>query len=382
MERGNFSAAEPEDQVVQRLGRISHLLDGGQYAPALKEASEAMQYSLKELGEDHSHTAMIYLYLGQIHTAQDELLAAEKYYRKGLAYFQKSLGVHHEFCLDLQLDLGNNLLFQARYNEALALFQESHTHMTAETLTRIAFDCQVCLGKVFKFLGKLKKAETCFRKAVALSKKVREHSSFMAPAEPHVLLGQLYLESGRGQEALRCYRNGEKYFKSARGLKTHAYAAFLLHFQEFYIWKKQWATAEQMGEKACSVAKALYGEGHLFYLSCLQNLAEVYRSCKKYGEAEALYKDILGRLQNLPPGLESVFGGHVLMDFAVTKEDAGQLKQAESFYRWAEDIFQTELGEGHPLIEFIYYSLEGLYTALGQKENAQKYREKAERVVS
>jgi tetratricopeptide (TPR) repeat protein/CHAT domain-containing protein len=161
----------------------------------------------------------------------------------------------------------------------------------------------------------------------------------------------------------------------AVALATPAFAqesdihAIFKRFQEFYF-AGNYPAALVEAQKVEAAVKARVGTNHPAYAAALNNLAAVYLSQGKHGEAEELYKRALAiREQALGANHPDV--AQTLNDLATVYAKQGKYDEAEGLYKRALAIREQALGANHPDVANVLNNLAVVYRSQGKYDEAE-----------
>ncbi|EDX74377.1 Tetratricopeptide repeat family [Coleofasciculus chthonoplastes PCC 7420] len=134
--------------------------------------------------------------------------------------------------------------------------------------------------------------------------------------------------------------------------------------------QSQYTQAVSLAEAALVLAQQLWGNDHPHIASSLNNLAELYRSKRRLGEAEPLYQQALAMRQRLfahdhPDVASSLNNLGLLYHFQ------GRLPEAEPLYQRAMEMRQRLFAHDHPDVASSLNNLGGLYESQGKLTEAE-----------
>jgi CHAT domain-containing protein/tetratricopeptide (TPR) repeat protein len=300
----------------------------GQYEKALPLYLEALKYTEKSLGREHSYygnqlsnLAVLYKVVGEYDKALPLSLQA-------IENAEKSLGKEHsEYSTRL-----NNLagLYEAmgQYDKALPLYLQA-------------------IENAEKSLG-------------------REHSKYGTLLNN---LAGLYKTMGQYEKALPMYLQALDITEKSLGSGHAEYGIRLNNLAGLYEAVGEYEKALPLYLQALDITEKSLGSGHSEYGSHLNNLAGIYKELGQYDKALALY---LNALENTDKSLgrEHSEYGKFLNNLAGLYETMGQYEKALPLYRESLEITEKGLGKQHSNYSIRLNNLAGLYKTMGQDEKA------------
>jgi tetratricopeptide (TPR) repeat protein len=130
------------------------------------------------------------------------------------------------------------------------------------------------------------------------------------------------------------------------------------------------AEAEPLYLQALELIKRLLGEKHPYVATSLHNLANLYKSQRRYAEAEPLYLQALELSKRLR-GEEHPDVATSLNNLAGLYKSQGRYAEAEPLFLQALELWKRLLGEKHPSIATSLNNLAGLYDSQGRYTEAE-----------
>ena len=91
--------------------------------------------------------------------------------------------------------------------------------------------------------------------------------------------------------------------------------------------------------RCCELAKQYIGKNHPHYVTCLNNIAEIYRAMGRYAEAEPIYIEAL-EITRRNAGPTNPFVTRTLNNYAALKYNMSNYKEAASLYQEALQILR------------------------------------------
>ena len=121
-----------------------------------------------------------------------------------------------------------------------------------------------------------------------------------------------------------------------------------------------WRDIESLHKQSLQIRKNALGEEHPQTVASMANLAHVYRSQRRFAEAEALFNDAF-RIEKSTHRVEDPFLAWAMVDLAIGYVEQSRYTEAESLYRTALAIQRKTLGEDNLATRDTIYCLELLY---------------------
>lgn len=150
--------------------------------------------------------------------------------------------------------------------------------------------------------------------------------------------------------------------------------ALVLRFQ------KRFQESEKHYRRALALRESLFGATHASTALIMLNLADVVQAQKRYGEAEKLQRTVL-------PIFEKAHGDDpktatALNNLGANLQQQERYKEAEPVLRRALAMKEKVLGPGSQSVGHTLINLAEVCEALGRKEEAAKYRARANDIRS
>jgi CHAT domain-containing protein len=146
----------------------------------------------------------------------------------------------------------------------------------------------------------------------------------------------------------------------------------------YYLGQQNYKAAEPFLVKSLTIRQRLLGANHPDTANSLNNLAGLYYSMGRYGEAEPLYKQVLAaREQSLSPNTGALVGTNTLdtalalNNLASLYRAMGRYSEAEPLYQRALTIKEQRLGANHPDTATSLNNLAELYRGMGRYGEAE-----------
>ena len=147
------------------------------------------------------------------------------------------------------------------------------------------------------------------------------------------------------------------------------YATSLNDLAELYQAKGDYTQAEPLCRQALAIHKRVLGEGHPYYAASLDNLARLCGAKGDYAQAEPLYRQALA-IRKRVLGEGHPYYAASLHNLALLYQNKGDYAQAEPLYRQALAIRKRLQEEDHPYYATSLNNLANLYQATNRPELA------------
>jgi tetratricopeptide (TPR) repeat protein len=193
-------------------------------------------------------------------------------------------------------------------------------------------------------------------------------------------LGNLYREQGRYREAepllLKSLKLSKLQQNNSTGLgltEKHPVtttATSLNNLAGLYRSQGRYGEAEPLLVEALEISKAELGNRHPSTATSLNNLALLYESQGRYGEAEPLYVEAL-EIKKAELGDRHPDTATSLNNLATLYESQGRYVEAEPLFIEALEICKAELGDRHPSTTTNLNNLAALYRSEGRYDEAE-----------
>ncbi len=211
------------------------------------------------------------------------------------------------------------------------------------------------LGVVYSGQGQYAKAETCYKKALNIRRKVlgEEHPD---TASSYNNLGNVYDDQGQYAEAEQCHRKALGIRRKALGEEHPDTANSYNNLGVVYRSQGKYNQAEKCYRKALDIFLKVLGENHPDTTANYDNLGNVYHDQGEYAQAEEYYLKALSiRLKVL--GKEHPDTARSYNNLGVVYSKQKKYAQAEACDRKSLNIRRKALRENHPDTANSYNSL-------------------------
>ena len=228
-------------------------------------------------------------------------------------------------------------------------------------------------GAQCEALGEYAKAETLFRKALEIRKKVpgENHPDYARSLNSRALA---YWYQGDYARAEPLYRRALEIYAKVLGKNCAGYAESLDYLACEYLVQADNLRAEPLFRQAAATWKKVLGEDHPQHARGLNNLACLYLSQRDYQRAESLYRKSL-EIRKKALGENNPDYARSLSNLASLYQEQGDDPRTERLLRQALEIYEKVPGGNHGYVEKEYaeslINLAGLYQDQGDYSRAE-----------
>jgi len=231
------------------------------------------------------------------------------------------------------------------------------------------------LGSLCKAQENYSKAETYLKRALS----IRERSLGPNHAQVGVSLNNLaalYRSQGREQDA-------ELLLKRSQLIREKAQGSDELEALKDQIKQLEWngeeAAAIPLAERYVDLVRQRYGDEHPDFVTAISSLGSLYKSQRRYAEAETLMKQALAiREKDLGPNDLQV--SESLDALAALYETQRRYAEAETLLRRSLAIRRKALGSDHVQVSYSLDALARVYEAEGRTVEAESLHNHAKAI--
>ncbi len=353
------------------------------YQEALKYYNKALELSLKHLGKKSWLTSKIYFEMGSVYRGMGNYTAAIKSYLTSLELREKYLGKDHPWTASTCMNLAEafseygdckNATYYAK--KALEMYSAIYGENSVETVRayqRASFLCRNC---------------GAFDEALRMMKKALEIVSGLSGAKSYPAayvtgeIGFIYFYKGDYGKAIKFFGKAEKIYKELEEETTDLARVYNgLGSSYLYLYykgkrKNDLKNALKYSRRALEIYKKEVGEEHYYTITQYMTVGQIYRVMERYDRALDYLQESLN-LSLKTFGEQDSVTADAYAKIAATYVDMDKYKKALPYYLKAVEIREKVFGEGHPVVTRSYMFLADIYENLGDKEQAEKYREMA-----
>jgi tetratricopeptide (TPR) repeat protein len=320
-------------ELMDALGSVFREL--GQYQKAKKLQANALEYSLRINGEEHSDTARFQSNLAVVLKYLGKYEEAKKLHQKAVESAETNFGENHPETANRYSNLATALQDLGEYEEAKKMLQKalkSDELNFGENHPKTAIRYSN-LALVLKDLGGYEEAKTMLQKAL---------------------------------------KSNETNFGENHPSTAISYSNLALVLQNLGEYKE----AKKLHQKAVESAETNFGENHPETAICYSNLATVLSNLGEFEEAKKL-------LQKAIKSDESNFGENHpttairYSNLATVLQSLGEFEEAKMLLEKAVESDESNFGENHPITAIRYLNLAGVLRDLGDLQHALSYVQKA-----
>jgi serine/threonine protein kinase/tetratricopeptide (TPR) repeat protein len=210
----------------------------------------------------------------------------------------------------------------------------------------IEADLRTTIGTVYFDLGQFKKAETTFREALALRKKLLGNEHLDVASSLNNVANAVW-QQGRLTEAESLHREALAMRKRLLGSEHADIASSLNNVGSALLDQGKFAEAETLYRQALAMRKKLLGSENPTVANSLNNVGNALYKQGKFAEAEALYREALAIKKKLL-GSEHPDVANALNNLGAVLEEQGKFAEAETTHREALALRRKLLGSEHP----------------------------------
>ncbi len=207
-------------------------------------------------------------------------------------------------------------------------------------------ELRLTIGDVYQLLGQYEKAETMYRRALALHRKLLGNEQ---PVVAQLLnnLGVTLVEQDRLAEADQLYVEALDLRRRLMG-PTHASVSESLHHRAFLLRRQgKLPQAEEAIRESLTIRRATPGHDARAIAESMQGLATILFREGKLSEAEQTLREALA-VQTPLLGAESAAVADMLEDLGLVLAAQGRQAEAERSLAEALDKLRKVLGDTHP----------------------------------
>jgi tetratricopeptide (TPR) repeat protein len=195
-------------------------------------------------------------------------------------------------------------------------------------------------------------------------------------AELRSLIGRLYFEIGKYDDAEKMHRAALVFYRKQFGPKSRETAAALNDLGVVLSKQGNLAEAERTHQEALGIRRRLFGNEHQDVAASLNNLATVYRQQRKFDEAERLIREGLAIRQKLFAA-ESLEVADSLRNLSLIFGHERKGAESEEAARKVLAIRQQLLGDEHPLVASALLDVAYALGFTGKLEEAEALQREA-----
>jgi tetratricopeptide (TPR) repeat protein/ribosomal protein S27E len=354
------------------LDNLASLLhDMGDYEAAEPLLRRALAIEEKALGQEHPNTGGSLNNLGLLLHDMEDYEAAEPLLRRALAIAEKVGGPDHPktgLCLNnlglLLKDMGDYEAAEPLLRRALAIEEkvlgQEHPN-TGGSLNN--------LGLLLQDMEDYEAAEPLLRRALAIAEKVFGVGSSQS-IDFLFQLGNLLGEMGKLHEAEILLRRALfiKEITAEDDYQSTSIDIILFNLAELLSTASEFLAAEPLYRRTLSITEKSQGPKYDETLRAMQNLAVSLRDAGDIEKSEQLQREVMSHFISLH-GKESLKVASAYSAMGKLMSIKGNIGEAESYYRKALVIRQTQLGENDKLTSLVRLRLNELLKEDSKNDN-------------
>lgn len=200
--------------------------------------------------------------------------------------------------------------------------------------------------------------------------------------EVHILEYSQDIDISKKEVNLQIVQVSEDAVKIAKdkfGSEHPNVAAAMNNLAEHYRSQKKYAEAESLYKQALIIWEKSYGSEHPYVAAVLSNMALLYKTQKRYAEAEPLYKRAL-TIQEKIYGPEHPYVATTLGNLAEIYDAQDKYGEAELFYIRTLSMYEKTFGKDHIKVANILEKYAVLLRKVEQIKEAELIEERAKRI--
>jgi tetratricopeptide (TPR) repeat protein len=343
-----------ESRWQELNGRLSDLLQQGEYQQALPTAIEALKVAEATFTPDDAKLGTALYNLASAYDHLADYTKAEPLYERSLRIRQKALPPDDPDIAATMNNLGEIYDRQGSYAQAEPLLERAlqinEKNFGADDL-RVATTLND-LAYLYFDQGNTSKAVPLFERGLPIIEKTFGAESPLVVAHVGLLAG-LYYKQGRYAQAESFYQRALNINEKILSPSDPVLATSLSSLASVYLDDGKYKEAEPLDERALQIREKILGPEHHDVALSLNDLASVYTAQGRYAEALSLFQRALGILEK-SLGLEHPDVASTVNNIALVYVDQGKYAEAEPLYQralridekmpGADDAVATNLG--------------------------------------
>jgi serine/threonine-protein kinase len=423
VEQARGFAQDPESQaeLYRTLGDVQRKLGNLDKADELLRA--ALESRRARLGGQNALVAESMVDLALLRSEQARLDEAEKLARDALDMSRRVHPAGHPAVAKAMEALGAVQEDRGTYDDAIRTLEEAVRLRTlAGGAPADLAGALLQLANVHFYAGHYAEAEALNRRVLAM------HREIYGPQHPLVAgdlanLGAIQQDTGHYEEAEKYHRQALEITEAFYGADHPKTASSLTLVGRALVFQKRLQEAEALLGRALSIRERVYGPDHPQVASSVNELGNIAIARGQYGQAEARFRRIVAIYRKAYSGKHYLIGIG-LANLASVYMNRKDFARAEPLFREALAMYATTLPPGHinngitqiklgrtllrqkkfteaeqaartgydivsrqasPAVTWLQSARQDLaevYDALGQKEEAQRYRAEREAAAS
>ncbi|MBO0721615.1 MAG: tetratricopeptide repeat protein, partial [Blastocatellia bacterium] len=238
---------------------------------------------------------------------------------------------------------------------------------------RLVLETLNALASAYFEKGDYAKAESLYRRTLAISKKLGEQNG-----DPATLTGLSGVYYGRGEyaESKLLLQQALAILEQALGLEHPRVAQTLFNLGIIAHERGEYAEAESLSRRALAIREKTLGPDHPDVAASLNFLAILYRNMGEYENAALFYQRSLAISEKVL-GPESAPVATTLINIANLYCDRGEYAKAEPLYQRALAIIEKALGPQHRYFATTLANLAALNEMRGEYAKAEPLYQQA-----
>ena len=270
--------------------------------PAVDHWLDLATTSDQLLGTGHPHTVLAGQRLAEAYLAADRPVDAVPWFQRLLDTQTVKLGPDHQDVIAARLRLGHALVAARQLHRAIAVLERvlADSEQVSGPEHADTLGARDELGAAYLAAGRHSDAVTVYRRALADRERVQgsRHVQTMTTRQG---LADAYLASGQAKEAVAAYKRVAADRERVLGPDHLDTTRARYGLGAAYQRTGKTVAAERVYEQARVGFERVLGPRHPDALRSRAELARIYRQLGRYGDARALLRDTVDRLERLLP---------------------------------------------------------------------------------
>lgn len=345
---------------------------------SLELANEALETSIKYLGEDNLEKATAWNNIGNTHYLRGQHELALEEYEKALEITERvPHDKKHIYSAPTNLGIGNVFYGKLQYKKAFQHFQEAlntNREILGDEHPYVA-NTYLSLGNLYRNKGSYNLAKENYNTALAIYLDVfgEDHPNV---ATTYIGLADIFKNAGNYEKALQYYKQAEIIYGAFINDVNPKYGPIYLGFADIAKNKGDYLSALSYYQKALDLFAETIGKVHQSSVRSYLGIANTYIYQEKFVEALDFYGKVLDINFNLV-GETHVNTSAAYNNLGSLYYFAGDFKLAATYFEKALNIDLIIHGDKHPNVANAYYNLSRVYGEQGGTRKALDYVQSA-----
>ena len=228
----------------------------------------------------------------------------------------------------------------------------SHHLAVADTLNN--------LGNVFELQARYQDAIAAFQQAMQILATIYNDSDHVSVADILNNLGNVYKAKAQYAESIIAYEKAAKIWRKAFGPNHHNLAVALNNLGTVHAEQSQYSKAMALFEEAKKIKIVIFGTDHITVAETLNNLGIVYVAQRRYKDALVAYNEAK-RIMIMILGPEHNLVAYTLNNLGIVYREQSRYVEAIAAYQDAQRIKISTFGCAHPAVAQTLINLGNVY---------------------